>query len=151
MKELLALKDSWHFNSEKLVKYPCIRLFWSQNFDFCVHRFLSKWPFHLASLKRRRCFNLHKIKYSMHQKSSRWDFRRKEWKFSKRMRILFSPFSLFLIGGWLIDNVVLISGVYHSESINLHIHGYPLCFRFFSHVGHHRVLRRVSCAIVGPY
>ena len=60
---------------------------------------------------------------------------------------LFSPFSFFLIGVWLIDNVVLVSGVQQSESINLYIRVYPLFFRFFSHVGHHRVLGRVSCAI----
>ena len=29
----------------------------------------------------------------------------------------------------------------------LHIHIYPLFFRFFSHIGHYRVLSRVPCAI----
>ena len=29
----------------------------------------------------------------------------------------------------------------------LYIYIYPLCFRFFSHIGHYRVLSRVPCAI----
>ena len=29
----------------------------------------------------------------------------------------------------------------------LYIHIYPFFFRFFSHIGHYRILRRVPCAI----
>jgi len=52
----------------------------------------------------------------------------------------------------LIYNVVLVSGVQQSESIththtHTHIYIYTLFFRFFSHIGHYRVLTGVPCAI----
>ena len=46
----------------------------------------------------------------------------------------------------MIYSVVLVSGVQQSESV-IHIHVSTLFFRFFSHIGHYRVLRRVSCVI----
>ena len=41
-------------------------------------------------------------------------------------------------------NVVLVSGTQHSK---LSIYIYPLFFRFFSHIGHYRVLSRAPCAV----
>ena len=35
----------------------------------------------------------------------------------------------------------------YSKVSQLHIHIYPLLFRFCSHIGHYRVLNRVPCAI----
>ena len=49
------------------------------------------------------------------------------------------------IGLQLIYNVVLASGVQQCDSV-IHIHIFVL-FRFFSHVGYHRTLSRVPCAI----
>ena len=49
------------------------------------------------------------------------------------------------IGLQLIYNVVLASGVQQCDSV-IHIHIFIL-FRFFSHVGYHRTLSRVPCAI----
>ena len=47
----------------------------------------------------------------------------------------------------MIYNVVLVSGVWQSESV-IHIHRSTLLFFiFFSHIGHYRVLSRVPCAI----
>ena len=54
-------------------------------------------------------------------------------------------FKLIFIGVESIYNVVLISAVEQSDSvIQIHISTF---FRFFSHIGHYRVLSRVSCAI----
>ena len=53
--------------------------------------------------------------------------------------------TLFLIEVQLIYNV-LVSGVQQSDSVE-YIYRYPLFFRFFSHLGHYRVLSRVPCAI----
>ena len=52
---------------------------------------------------------------------------------------------IFFIGVELIYNVVLVSGVQQSDSI-IHIHIFIL-FRLFSHIGYHRILSRVPCAI----
>ena len=41
--------------------------------------------------------------------------------------------------------MLLVSAVQQSESVIHYI--YPLFFRFFSHIGHYRVLSRVPCAI----
>ena len=49
---------------------------------------------------------------------------------------------LMSIGVWLIYNVVLVSAEKQSESL-IHI---SIFFRFFSHIGHYRVLQ-ASCAI----
>ena len=47
----------------------------------------------------------------------------------------------------MISNVVLVSGVQQSELV-IHIHISTVFFlRFFSHIGHYRVLSRVACAI----
>ena len=35
----------------------------------------------------------------------------------------------------------------HSKVNQLYIYTYPLFLRFFSHIGHYRVLNRVPCAI----
>ena len=35
----------------------------------------------------------------------------------------------------------------YSKVNQLYIYVYPLFFRFFSHIGHHRILSRVPCAI----
>ena len=35
----------------------------------------------------------------------------------------------------------------YSKVNQLHVHIYPLFLKFFSHVGHYRVLRRILCAI----
>ena len=53
-------------------------------------------------------------------------------------------FSFTFIGVQLIYNVRLVSGVQQSDSVT---HVYSLFFRFFSHIGYHRVLSGVSCAI----
>ena len=42
-------------------------------------------------------------------------------------------------------NVVLVSGVQHSDSV-IHIHIF-FFFRFFSHIGHYRILSSVPCAV----
>ena len=52
-------------------------------------------------------------------------------------------YCFFFIGISLIYNVVLVSGVQQSESVSHN----PLFFRFFSHLGHHRVLSTAPCAI----
>jgi len=41
-------------------------------------------------------------------------------------------------------NVALVSGI---QLIQLYTFMYPFFFRFFSHVGVYRIMRRVSCAI----
>ena len=46
-----------------------------------------------------------------------------------------------IIRVWLIYNVSLVLGIQQSESV-IHIHISTL-FRFFSHIGHYRVLSRV--------
>ena len=46
----------------------------------------------------------------------------------------------------MIHNAVFISAVEQSESV-LHRHISTLVLRFFSHIGHYRVLSRVPCAI----
>ena len=51
---------------------------------------------------------------------------------------------VIFIGVELISSVVLVSGVQQSESV---IHTHTSTLRFFSHVGHYRVLHRVPCAI----
>ena len=51
---------------------------------------------------------------------------------------------LILIGVQLIYNVVF---QVYSNVNQLYIYIYPLFFRFFSHIGHYRVLGRVPCAI----
>ena len=58
----------------------------------------------------------------------------------------FHLFGLFLNGVQLIYNVVLLSAVKQSNRVK-QIYTYPLCFRFFFHVDHYRVLNRVPCAI----
>ena len=45
----------------------------------------------------------------------------------------------------MIYNVVFISGIQQSESV-IHIYIFTL-LRFFSHIGHYRVLSRVPCAV----
>ena len=45
---------------------------------------------------------------------------------------------------WLTYNVVLVSAVQQSETV---IYTFPLLFRFFSYIGHCRVLSKVPCAI----
>ena len=57
----------------------------------------------------------------------------------------FKLFKKVFIGVQLIYNVALVSSVQQSESV-IHIH-ISLFFRFFSHIGHYRVLSRVPCAI----
>ena len=54
---------------------------------------------------------------------------------------------LFLnfIGVQLLCNVVLVSAVQQSKSAIVYI--YPLILEFLTHVGHHRALSRVPCAI----
>ena len=52
----------------------------------------------------------------------------------------------FLIGVQLLYNVVLVSAVLRSESA-ICIHISPFFFGFPSHLGHHRALSRVLCAI----
>ena len=42
--------------------------------------------------------------------------------------------------------VVLVTGAQQSDSV-IYIYIYPLFFRFFSHIGHFRVLSRVPRAI----
>ena len=42
---------------------------------------------------------------------------------------------------------MLCSFLLYSRLSQLHIYIYPLFFRFFSHIGHYRVLSRVPCAI----
>ena len=63
--------------------------------------------------------------------------------------VWYSPFrqSFFLnfTGVELIYHVVLVSGVQQSDSA-VHIHIY-IPYRFFSHIGYHRILSRVPCAI----
>ena len=54
-------------------------------------------------------------------------------------------FKLIFIGVQLPYNVVLVSAVQQSESVICIL--YPLFFRFPSHLGHHRSLSRVPCAI----
>lgn len=46
----------------------------------------------------------------------------------------------------LIFGVVIPSAVQESEFV-LYIYMYPLFFRLFSHIGHHRVLSHVPCAV----
>ena len=55
-------------------------------------------------------------------------------------------FLLIFIGVQLIYNVVLVSGV-QQKVTQLYIYMYPLFFRFFSHIGHYRILGRVPCAV----
>ena len=64
---------------------------------------------------------------------------------SNNFRFLYRFLKLIFIGVQLIYNVVLVSAVQQSESAKLYI--YPRFFRFFSHIGHYRVLSRVPCAI----
>ena len=45
----------------------------------------------------------------------------------------------------LIYNVAFVSAVQQSESV--YVYTYPVSFRFFSRVDHHRVLTRLSCAV----
>ena len=45
----------------------------------------------------------------------------------------------------MIFNVVLVSGVQHSDSV-IHIH-ILIFFRLFSHIDYYRILSRVPCAI----
>ena len=52
-------------------------------------------------------------------------------------------YCFFFIGVSLIYNVVLVSGVQQSEPVRHN----PLFFRFFSHLGHCRVLSTAPCAI----
>ena len=69
--------------------------------------------------------------------------------FYTRSSDLFHLFLKIFNGVELIYNVVLVSGVQQSESVK-HIHRSTLFFfflRFFSHIGHYRVLSRVPCAI----
>ena len=35
----------------------------------------------------------------------------------------------------------------HSKVNQLYVYMYPLCFTFFSHIGHYRVLKRAPCAV----
>ena len=46
----------------------------------------------------------------------------------------------------MLDNVVLVSAVQQSESA-MCIHKFPLLFLFPSHLGRHRALRKVACAV----
>ena len=54
----------------------------------------------------------------------------------------------FFVGVQLIYNVVLVSDAQQSV-IQLYVYIYSFFFRFFSHVGYHRILSRVPC-VVGP-
>ena len=54
-------------------------------------------------------------------------------------------FKLTFIGVQLLYNVVLVSTVQQSE-LTIHIHISPL-FGFPFHLGHHRALSRVPCAV----
>ena len=55
-------------------------------------------------------------------------------------------FFLIFIGVLLIYHVVLVSAVQQGEWV-IHIHIYPLLFRFCSHIGHYRLLSRVPCLL----
>ena len=59
--------------------------------------------------------------------------------------VLFFFFFLIFIGAELIYNAVLVSGV--SKANQLYINVSLLFFRFFSHIGHYRLLCRVPCAV----
>ena len=58
--------------------------------------------------------------------------------------LLFGGKLIIFIGVELVSSVVLVSGVQQSESV---IYTHTSTLRFFSHVGHYRVLHRVPCAI----
>ena len=62
---------------------------------------------------------------------------------SKQKHTLF--FKKMFIGVELIYNVVLVSAVQQSEPV-IHTH-ISLSFRFFSHIGHYKVLSRVPCVM----
>ena len=49
----------------------------------------------------------------------------------------------------MIYNVVLVSAISKVNQlyICIYVNIYPLFFRYFSHIGHYRVLSRVPCAI----
>ena len=52
---------------------------------------------------------------------------------------------VIFMGGQLIYNLVLVSGVQQSEAV-MHII-YPFFFRLFPHVAYYRILSRVPCAM----
>ena len=47
---------------------------------------------------------------------------------------------------WLIYNVGLVSGVWHSDSV-IYTFIFIYIFRFFSIIGYYKILSRVTCAI----
>ena len=69
---------------------------------------------------------------------------------SKHKFISFVPYSFVIKNycGMLICSVVF---QMYSKVNQLCIYIYPLFIRFFSHIGHYRVLSRVPPHIVGPY
>ena len=67
---------------------------------------------------------------------------------SGSLQLFFFFNKLIFIGVQLIYTAVLVSAVQQSESIIHILYIYPLFFRFYSHIGHYRVLSRVPCAIL---
>ena len=57
----------------------------------------------------------------------------------------FNSYFIIFIGVELIFNAVLVSGIEQSGSV---IYISLLCFRFFSYIGHFRVLSRVTRAVL---
>ena len=58
--------------------------------------------------------------------------------------ILFKKISVRV---WLMHNAVLVSGIQIQSKSVLYIYISPFFLRFYSHIGHYKVLSRVLCAI----